>query len=303
MNHCISSSIKQVYPDRELESPKERNPNNHRSPPFRLPPPDMAIAGAARAIVCQLGQQRKDSPPPPPVPRVRLADPSAEGGKILLQPRLCTLRSYGAREGGVMRRTSVGDASSFFASLADYIESSRKSYHFEIVSGRLAMVTPQTYNFPFYANNLSFEIARTTNGRKGLFLRLLSIKSLRILTYTLDPCLESIVNLGIPQSLRAESIHYTANETLVAFAAAVSVEVVTGNSIFKKLDLQQIAEAAGVCVAVVACAATFAWFSSARTRIGQMISLGCNSFVDALIDNIVEALFYDSELSDWSDEI
>lgn len=81
------------------------------------------------------------------------------------------------------------------------------------------------------------------------------------------------------------------------------MEVVTGNSIFKKLDLQQIAEAAGVCVAVVACAATFAWFSSARTRIGQMITLGCNSFVDALIDNIVEALFYDSELSDWSDEI
>ncbi|CAL9765283.1 unnamed protein product [Musa acuminata subsp. burmannicoides] len=188
----------------------------------------MAIAGAARAIVCDLGQQRKDSPLPPPVSRVRLAAPSAESGKILLQPRLCTLRSYGTREGGVMRRTSVGDASSFFASLADYIESSRKSYHFEIVSGRLAMV---------------------------------------------------------------------------AFAAAVSVEVVTGNSIFKKLDLQQIAEAAGVCVAVVACAATFAWFSSARTRIGQMITLGCNSFVDALIDNIVEALFYDSELSDWSDEI
>ncbi|CAL9097481.1 unnamed protein product [Musa acuminata var. zebrina] len=188
----------------------------------------MAIAGAARAIVCDLGQQRKDSPLPPPVLRVRLAEPSAESGKILLQPRLCTLRSYGTREGGVMRRTSVGDASSFFASLADYIESSRKSYHFEIVSGRLAMV---------------------------------------------------------------------------AFAAAVSVEVVTGDSIFKKLDLQQIAEAAGVCVAVVACAATFAWFSSARTRIGQMITLGCNSFVDALIDNIVEALFYDSELSDWSDEI
>ncbi|WOL15499.1 stress enhanced protein 2, chloroplastic [Canna indica] len=194
----------------------------------------MATA-AARAITCELGQRRataaqskKDPAPAPTVPaRVRVAEPPADGGKIVLQPRLCTLRSYGAREGGVMRMAEQ-DPSPFFASLADYIENSRKSYQLEIVSGRLAMV---------------------------------------------------------------------------AFAAAVSVEVVTGNSIFKKLDLQQIEEATGVCVAVVACAATFAWISSARTRIGQMITLGCNSFVDSLIDNIVEALFYDSELSDWSDEM
>lgn len=143
MNACISETSKQ-YHDKELGSPKGAESEEPSLIPFQLLPPDMAIAGAARAIVCDLGQQRKDSPLPPPVLRVRLAEPSAESGKILLQPRLCTLRSYGTREGGVMKRTSVGDASSFFASLADYIESSRKSYHFEIVSGRLAMVTPQT---------------------------------------------------------------------------------------------------------------------------------------------------------------
>ena len=83
----------------------------------------------------------------------------------------------------------------------------------------------------------------------------------------------------------------------------MSVEFVTGNSLFKKLELQQITEAAGLCVAVVAVAATFAWFSSARTRIGRMFTLGCNQFVDSLIDNLVDGLFYDSELSDWSDDM
>ncbi|KAG6519371.1 hypothetical protein ZIOFF_022864 [Zingiber officinale] len=82
----------------------------------------------------------------------------------------------------------------------------------------------------------------------------------------------------------------------VAFAAEVFVEVVAGNSIFKKLDLQQIAEAGGGVRGGHR-------LRSARTRIRQMITLGCNNFVDSLIDNAVEALFCDSELSDWFDEM
>ncbi|XP_072981074.1 stress enhanced protein 2, chloroplastic [Typha angustifolia] len=187
-----------------------------------------AAAASARAIFCELAPQRPGSAAP--IPRLRSADPSSEGGKIVLQPRLCTLRSYGSGARDLVVRTprDADDTSPFFASLADYIESSRKSQDFEIVSGRFAMI---------------------------------------------------------------------------AFAAAVSIEVVTGDSLFKKLELQQITEAVGVCVAVVACAATFAWFSRARHRIGQIFNLGCNTFVDSLIDNLVEALFYENDLSDWSDEI
>lgn len=88
----------------------------------------------------------------------------------------------------------------------------------------------------------------------------------------------------------------------IVFAVAVSSELVTGDSLFKKLDMQQLAEALGVCLAVVGSAATFAWFTSARNRIGQIFTVSCNAFVDSLIDNLVEALFYDSELSDWSDD-
>ncbi|CAN6229748.1 unnamed protein product [Urochloa humidicola] len=192
------------------------------------------MAAAARAIICEMAPQ-KAAPAPAPA-RER------DAGKVVLQPRLCTLRSYGAGSGVVTRRILAGEeegsgcadsgggsgASPFFASLADYIESSRKSQDFETISGRLAML---------------------------------------------------------------------------AFAAAVAVEFTTGSSLFKKLDTMEIEEAAGVCVAVVACAAAFAWASSARNRIGQMFTLGCNAFVDSLIDNIVEALFSESELQDWSDDI
>ncbi|NP_001152247.2 Stress enhanced protein 2, chloroplastic [Zea mays] len=195
------------------------------------------MAAAARAIICELAPQKVSSTASgPAAPKKRDA-----GTKVVLQPRLCTLRSYGAGSGVVTRRILAGEedgsgaadsggsaALPFFASLADYIESSRKSQDFETISGRLAMV---------------------------------------------------------------------------AFAAAVAVETTTGSSLFKKLDTMEIEEAAGVCVAVVASAAAFAWASSARNRIGQMFTLGCNAFVDSLIDNIVEALFSEGELQDWSDDI
>lgn len=69
------------------------------------------------------------------------------------------------------------------------------------------------------------------------------------------------------------------------------------------MDLQGIAEAVGVCLGAVTCAAIFAWFSSARNRVGRIFTVSCNTFIDTLIDEIVDGLFYESELSDWSDEI
>ncbi|XP_039146000.1 LOW QUALITY PROTEIN: stress enhanced protein 2, chloroplastic [Dioscorea cayenensis subsp. rotundata] len=200
------------------------------------------MAMAARAIYCELSPTRSSSPSSPrrdptpsaPAAAVLPGRRSVESGKIVLQPRLCTLRSYGSesRNGVVRAPLGGGDGggggvSPFFTSLAEYIESSRKSHDFEIVSGRLAMV---------------------------------------------------------------------------AFAAAVAVESVTGNSLFKKLDLQQIEEAGGVCLVVIASAATFALFSSNRKRIRQMFTLSCNSLVDSLLDNLIDGLFYEGAPTDWSDD-
>jgi hypothetical protein len=106
----------------------------------------------ARAILCELAPQKVSST----APKKRDA-----GTKVVLQPRLCTLRSYGAGSGVVTRRILAGEedgsgaadsggssASPFFASLANYIESSRKSQDFETISGRLAMVnTPRSHRY------------------------------------------------------------------------------------------------------------------------------------------------------------
>jgi hypothetical protein len=109
------------------------------------------MATVARAVRCQLrrfqtpavrGEGETPAPAQAQVPVPKLT----KSAKIVLQPRLCTLRSYGSDLDGVMKKTrkdgSVeGDETlSFFATLSDYIESSRKSQDFEVVSGRLAMV-------------------------------------------------------------------------------------------------------------------------------------------------------------------
>lgn len=80
------------------------------------------------------------------------------------------------------------------------------------------------------------------------------------------------------------------------------MEVMTGNSLFRKTDLQGIAEGAGVCLCAVACAAAFAWFSSARGRVDRIFSVRCNTFIDSLIDQVVDGLFYEIDPSDWSDD-
>ena len=109
------------------------------------------MATVARAIHCKLLSNKPGATPgrelggqvPIPVQRVEVGEP--ENGKIVLQPRLCTLRSYGSDRGGVMkmRKEEVreGDeVSPFFETLLEYIESSKKSQDFEIISGRLSMV-------------------------------------------------------------------------------------------------------------------------------------------------------------------
>ncbi|KAF7834221.1 stress enhanced protein 2, chloroplastic [Senna tora] len=192
------------------------------------------MASTARAPHLRLRSPRSEvrskgqSAPPVQVsiPKPKTAEPEGTSN-VVLQPRLCTLRSYASDRVGVIK-TRNDDVSPFFATLSEYIESYKKSQDFETISGRLAMMV---------------------------------------------------------------------------FAATMTKELVTGNSVFGKMEVEGIAEAGGVCLAAVTCAALFAWFSSARNRVGRIFTVGCNSFIDSVIDQIVDGLFYDSELRDWSDEL
>ncbi|XP_021887449.1 stress enhanced protein 2, chloroplastic [Carica papaya] len=174
----------------------------------------------ARAIRCNF---RCNLPSPKPPALARQSPPE----KIVLQPRLCTLRSFASDRAGLVktpREANQDNTSPFFETLSEYIESSKKSQDIEIISGRLAMIV---------------------------------------------------------------------------FAVTVATEVVTGNSIFRKMDLEGITEAAGVGLGAMMIAAIFAWLSSARSRVSRIFTVGCNTFIDSLIDQIVDGLFYES---DWSDD-
>lgn len=121
------------------------------------------MAAAARALGCEMRVPkmttvRRSEPVEVPA-RISVAKPSpvteSENTKIVLQPRLCTLRSYGSDRIGVMKtKTDVGDGgdevSPFFATLSEYIESSKRSQDFEIISGRLAMVSETLFFFINY---------------------------------------------------------------------------------------------------------------------------------------------------------
>ncbi|XP_038880854.1 stress enhanced protein 2, chloroplastic [Benincasa hispida] len=197
------------------------------------------MAAPPRSVHCQFRSSLPDVPPRSPplsvsLPKLKPSD--SETPKIVLQPRLCTLRSFGSDPVVPIKtkRVATGDdaanddVSPFFATLSEYIESSKDSHEFEIISGRLAMIV---------------------------------------------------------------------------FAATVTMEVVTGNSVFRKMDLEGIEEAVGVCLGAVTLAAIFAFSSNARNRVGRIFSISCNTFIDSLIDQVVDGLFYEDDTGDWSDDI
>ncbi|OVA08096.1 hypothetical protein BVC80_339g11 [Macleaya cordata] len=91
--------------------------------------------------------------------------------------------------------------------------------------------------------------------------------------------------------------------SMVVIAATVTMELITGDSLFQKMDLQEIVETAGVCLAAVIFSAVFAYFSSSRSRVGRIFNHSCNTFIDLFIDTVIEGLFFESEPSDWSDDL
>ncbi|KAJ0097129.1 hypothetical protein Patl1_27549 [Pistacia atlantica] len=107
------------------------------------------MASVARAILCQLDSQKpavdNQGQPllgPVQIPRLKVGEAETVNNKIVLQPRLRTLRSYGSDKAGLTKMEKDGgdEVPPFFETLSDYIESSKKSPDFEIISSRLTMV-------------------------------------------------------------------------------------------------------------------------------------------------------------------
>lgn len=89
----------------------------------------------------------------------------------------------------------------------------------------------------------------------------------------------------------------------IAFAGAVTVEAVTGSSIFGKMKVEGIVEAAGACLGAVVFAAAVAWVSTNKTRVGRIFTVKCNDIVDSLVDGVFDGMFSETELNDWTNDM
>ncbi|KAG0593744.1 hypothetical protein M758_UG015400 [Ceratodon purpureus] len=82
---------------------------------------------------------------------------------------------------------------------------------------------------------------------------------------------------------------------MMAFFVAIGVEVVTGNSVFKGIDVKELGQFAALSGVAALTAAGFAFAWRARSDVASSLSKGALKLVDAAVDNVIDGLFYDEE--------
>jgi hypothetical protein len=82
---------------------------------------------------------------------------------------------------------------------------------------------------------------------------------------------------------------------MMAFFVAIGVEIVTGNSIFKGIDVKELVQFAALAGLATLTAAGFAFAWRARSDVASSLSKGALKLVDAAVDNVIDGLFYDEE--------
>lgn len=82
---------------------------------------------------------------------------------------------------------------------------------------------------------------------------------------------------------------------MMAFFLAIGVEIVTGNSIFKGIDVKELLQFAALAGLATLTAAGFAFAWRARSDVASSLSKGALKLVDAAVDNVIDGLFYDEE--------
>lgn len=81
----------------------------------------------------------------------------------------------------------------------------------------------------------------------------------------------------------------------MAFFIAIGVEFLTGNSIFRGVDVQQLLGVAALCGAATVSAAGFAFAWRVKGHVVSLLSKGCQNIVDSAIDKVVDGLFFDEK--------
>ncbi|EFJ22480.1 LHC-related protein [Selaginella moellendorffii] len=82
---------------------------------------------------------------------------------------------------------------------------------------------------------------------------------------------------------------------MVAFAVALGLEFVTGNNVFKGIEVKELGETLGFSAACVISMAAFSAAWGAKKRIGLYMTKGCQDLVEFILTDTIDAIFYDQD--------
>lgn len=82
---------------------------------------------------------------------------------------------------------------------------------------------------------------------------------------------------------------------MMAFFVAIGVEITTGNSVFKGIDVKELGQFAAFAGVATVTAAGFAFAWRSRSDVASSLSKGALKLLDTAVDNVIDGLFYDDE--------
>ncbi|EFJ34276.1 LHC-related protein [Selaginella moellendorffii] len=82
---------------------------------------------------------------------------------------------------------------------------------------------------------------------------------------------------------------------MVAFAIALGLEVVTGNNVFKGIEVKELGQTVAFSAACVICMAAFTAGWSAKNQIRLYMTKGCQDLVEFILTDAIDAMFFDQD--------
>eukprot|EP00897_Mesotaenium_endlicherianum_P005972 jgi/Mesen1/5402/ME000268S04598 len=90
---------------------------------------------------------------------------------------------------------------------------------------------------------------------------------------------------------------------MMGFATALSVECVTGNSVFSGIDVEGLGKILALCLLAAGGAAGFAFAWRSKNRAAGLLASGCQHFMDSAVDKAMEGLFFEeTERQPWKEQ-
>lgn len=80
---------------------------------------------------------------------------------------------------------------------------------------------------------------------------------------------------------------------MLAISVALGVELFTGNSVFKGIDVQNLEAVAALCAVATLSAGGFAFAWRAKSDVVGLMAKGYKDMVESALDNLIDGLFFD----------